>query len=62
MLKMRKLLYIISIGLVIPAGCCFPIPKLPALPLCSDCIYKLIENISNIANIAAVFGGVAANT
>ncbi len=55
MLKVRKLLYVVSIGLLIPAGCCFPIPKLPKF--CNECITNLLVGLSSLADIAAVIRG-----
>ncbi len=57
MLKVKKLLYVVSIGLVAASGCCFPIPKLPKLPLCTECINNIIENVANLVNIATAFSG-----
>ncbi len=59
MLKVKKLLYVVSIGLVAASGCCFPIPKLPALPLCNECITNLLTGLAALADIAQGLGGTA---
>ncbi|MEW6250145.1 MAG: hypothetical protein AB1716_05830 [Planctomycetota bacterium] len=48
MLKAKRLLYVLAIGLVIPAGCCIPIPK---LPLCNDCLFEAIQTLTDVLSL-----------
>ncbi len=57
MLKAKKLLYVVSIGLLMASGCCFPIPSLPKLPICSECLTNISTFVANIVDIAAIVSG-----